>query len=124
PLSANGKIDRKALPAPDGSRPEGESAYQAPQNAVQEALAKIWAEVLRLEQVGIHDNFFELGGDSILSIQIIARANQAGLNLTPKQVFQHQTIAGLAAVAGTAGVIHSEQGTVTGPVALTPIQHW
>src|SRR5205823_10649833 len=122
PLTPNGKLDRKALPAPD--RAELETNYAPPQSAAEEALAKIWSEVLRVERVGIHDNFFELGGDSILSIRIIARANQAGLRLTPRQVFQHQTIASLAAVAGTAAVAESEQGPVTGAVSLTPIQRW
>ncbi|HLK56987.1 MAG TPA: amino acid adenylation domain-containing protein [Chthonomonadaceae bacterium] len=124
PLTPNGKIDRKALPAPDGARPVGEREYQAPRTSTEEALAKIWSEVLRLPKVGIHDNFFELGGDSILSIQIIARANQADLHLTPRQVFQHQTIAALAAVAGTGPQLQSEQGTASGPVPLTPIQRW
>nr|UXE44290.1 linear gramicidin synthase subunit B [uncultured bacterium] len=124
PLSPNGKVDRKALPAPDGSRPELESAYEAPRTATEKALAEIWTEVLRVERVGIHDNFFELGGDSILSIQIIARANQAGLRLTPRQVFQHQTIAGLATVAGTGAAAAGEQGSVSGATPLTPIQRW
>jgi non-ribosomal peptide synthase protein (TIGR01720 family) len=80
--------------------------------------------VLRLERVGIHDNFFELGGDSILSIQIVAKANQAGLRLTPKDIFQYQTVAELAEVAGAAPAIEAEQGLVTGRMPLTPIQQW
>jgi non-ribosomal peptide synthase protein (TIGR01720 family) len=87
-------------------------------------LATIWAEVLDLDKVGIHDNFFELGGDSILGIQIIAKANEAGLRLTPQQLFQHQTIAELADVAGTTPSVQAEQGIVTGPAPLTPIQRW
>ena len=63
---------------------------------MEQALADIWAAGAARERVGIHDNFFELGGDSILSIQIVARARQAGLQLTPRQLFQHQTIAALA----------------------------
>jgi amino acid adenylation domain-containing protein/non-ribosomal peptide synthase protein (TIGR01720 family) len=124
PLTENGKLDRCALPAPDATRPNLEETYAAPRDAVEEVLAEIWAKVLGLERVGIHDNFFELGGDSILSIQIIAKANQSGLRLTPKQVFQYQTIAELAAVTDTAPAIHAEQGLVTGTVPLTPIQHW
>jgi len=80
--------------------------------------------VLGLERVSIYDNFFELGGDSILSIQIVARANQAGLQLTPKQLFESPTVAGLAAVAGTSATIQAQQGLVTGAIPLTPIQHW
>ena len=87
-------------------------------------MAEIWAEVLRQERVGRHDNFFALGGDSILSIQIVARAQQAGLQLMPKQLFQHQSIAELAAVAGTGPQVAAEQGVVSGPVPLTPIQRW
>jgi non-ribosomal peptide synthase protein (TIGR01720 family) len=124
PLTSNGKVDRKTLPAPDTTRPELAGTYVAPRTSVEELLAGIWTEVLGLEKVGIHDNFFELGGDSILSIQIVARANQAGLRLTPKQLFGHQTIAELAKVAGTTSVFQAEQGLVTGEVLLTPIQRW
>jgi non-ribosomal peptide synthase protein (TIGR01720 family) len=124
PLTPNGKVDRRALPAPDTTRPELAGAYVAPRTSVEELLAGFWADVLGLEKVGIHDNFFEVGGDSILSIQIIARAKQAGLALTPKQLFQHQTIAELATVAGTTSVFQAEQGLVTGEVLLTPIQRW
>ncbi|MEG5016670.1 MULTISPECIES: amino acid adenylation domain-containing protein [unclassified Microcoleus] len=124
PLTPNGKVDRKALPAPDRDRPELEEAFAAPSTAIEKILAEIWAQVLGLEQVGIDDNFFELGGDSILSIQVISKANQAGLRLTPKQLFQHQTIAQLAAVADTTETQQSEQGLITGEVPLTPIQHW
>ena len=105
-------------------RPELQSAYESPQTPAEITLAGIWADVLRIERVGIHDNFFELGGDSILSIQIIARANQAGLKLTPRQIFLQQTIAELARVAGTGAAMHAQQTQLTGSVPLTPIQHW
>ena len=124
PLTPNGKVDRKSLPVPDGAQPEFEHEYIMPQNEVEEILAGIWAKMLGVERVGIHDNFFELGGDSILSIQVISRANQAGLRLSPKDLFQHQTVAKLAAVAGKAVEVMAEQGLVTGPVSLTPIQRW
>lgn len=126
PLTANGKVDRKALPSPDFSNrdPLTSHPYVSPRTPNEEILATIWTEVLGAKQVGIHDNFFELGGDSILSIQIIARANQVGLQLTPRQLFQHQTIAELAAVAGTVPSAQAEQGIVTGAIPLTPIQHW
>jgi amino acid adenylation domain-containing protein/non-ribosomal peptide synthase protein (TIGR01720 family) len=121
PLTRNGKVDRRALPAP--YLQEGlEVSFVAPRTPEEEILAQIWSQVLRVKQVGIHDNFFELGGDSILNIQIITRARQAGLLLIPKQLFAHQTIAELAAVAGTTKVAHIEQGLVTGAVPLTPIQ--
>ena len=80
--------------------------------------------MLGVEQVGIHDNFFGLGGDSILSIQIVARAKEAGLRLAPRQLFQYQTVAELAAVAGVEQAAAAEQGIISGEVPLTPIQHW
>jgi amino acid adenylation domain-containing protein/non-ribosomal peptide synthase protein (TIGR01720 family) len=124
PLTSNGKVDRRALLASDITRPALEQAFVAPRTPVEQVLTGIWAEVLGLEQVGIQDNFFEIGGDSILSIQIVARANQAGLKLTPKQLFEYKTIAELATVVSTISVVQAEQGLVTGPVLLTPIQRW
>ncbi|MBD1938351.1 non-ribosomal peptide synthetase [Microcoleus sp. FACHB-68] len=124
PLTPNGKVDRKALPSPEKTRLEQEKAFTAPHTPVEETLAQIWTQVLGLKQVGIDDNFFELGGDSILSIQVIAKAHQAGLKLKPKQLFQYQTIAQLAAVAGTTTALESQQELITGKFPLTPIQHW
>ena len=124
PLTPNGKIDRRALPVPDEARPKLQQTFVAPRTPVEERLAMIWCQVLGVKPVGVYDNFFELGGDSILSIQIIARANRAGLRLTPKQLFQHQTVAELAQVAHTAPAFQAEQGAITGKVPLTPIQHW
>jgi amino acid adenylation domain-containing protein/non-ribosomal peptide synthase protein (TIGR01720 family) len=96
----------------------------APRTDAEATLAGIWAEVLGVERVGVEDNFFELGGDSILSIQVVSRARQAGLNLMPRDLFLHQTVASLAGNAGDAPRERSEQGPVTGAVPLTPIQHW
>lgn len=93
-----------------------------PRNAVEEALAAIWSQVLGIERVSTHDNFFAHGGDSIISIQIIARAAQQGIRLTPKHFFQHQTIAELAAIAGTTPAAQAEQGLVAGAFPLTPVQ--
>ena len=124
PMTPNGKVDRQSLPAPDMGRVQAAGAFVAPRTTAERILADIWADVLRLERVGMHDNFFALGGDSILSIQIIARAHQTGLRLTPKQLFQHQTIAELATVAGITPSIQAEQGLVLGPVPCTPIQQW
>ena len=92
PLTISGKIDRKALPAPEQQRPELGDLYVAPRTAAEKKLAAIWSKALRVEQVGIHDNFFELGGDSILSIQIISAARRVGLKLTPKLLFANQTV--------------------------------
>ncbi|HEY5868694.1 MAG TPA: condensation domain-containing protein, partial [Candidatus Tectomicrobia bacterium] len=124
PMTPNGKVDRQSLPPPDMERLQSAGTFFAPRTTAESTLAGIWAEVLRLERVNIHDNFFELGGDSILSIQIIARANQAGLRLTSKQLLQQQTIAELATVACLTTAIQAEQGLVLGPVPLTPIQQW
>ena len=124
PLTPNGKVDRQMLPAPDASRPELKDTYVSPRTPLEEKLANLWAEVLKVERVGIHDNFFELGGDSIISIQIVARAHQVGIELAPKQLFENQTIAELAAVASLNQGVMAEQGMVTGSVPLTPIQHW
>jgi len=124
PLTSNGKVDRKRLPDPETSRPELNESYAAPRTEAERVLAKIWSEVLRVEQVGIHDNFFELGGDSILNVQIITRARQRGIHLTAKQVFYHQTVAELAAVAGSTPEIKATQDEVTGAVELTPVQQW
>ncbi len=80
--------------------------------------------MLGLSAVGIHDNFFEIGGDSILSIQVIARAHAAGLDLTPREIFDNQTIATLASVARSAPAANCTQEPVIGPAVLTPIQRW
>ncbi|RNB59090.1 amino acid adenylation domain-containing protein [Brevibacillus gelatini] len=124
PLTPNGKVDRKSLPAPDFQRPELAGEFVPPSTEKEQRLAAIWKDVLGIEQIGIHDNFFELGGDSILSIQIVSRANQAGLTLTPKQLFEYQTIAELAQVVEEKAAVQAEQGPITGEVPLLPIQKW
>ncbi|WP_447971455.1 amino acid adenylation domain-containing protein [Nitrospira sp. M1] len=96
PLTPNGKVDRTALPDSDASDEEA-TTYAGPSNSAEATLVKIWTEVLRREPIGIHDNFFELGGDSILTLQVIARAHRQGLKLTPKQLFEWPTVAQLAA---------------------------
>ena len=123
PITANGKLDRRALPAP--AAPMRREAAAPPSTPVEAALADIWARVLRTAAPGVHDNFFECGGDSILGIQVIARAREAGLRLTPRQLFEHPTIAGLAAVAAAAAPAASEPAAgEDGDFALSPIQRW
>ncbi|WP_095143824.1 non-ribosomal peptide synthetase [Pseudomonas sp. Irchel s3b6] len=122
PLTANGKLDRRALPTPDLDL--NRQAYVAPSNALEQTLAGIWCDVLNVEQVGLNDNFFELGGDSILSIQVVSRARQQGIHFSPRDLFQHQTVQALAAVATRTEQVMAEQGLLTGESALTPIQHW
>ncbi len=105
-------------------RPNLDNAYVAPRSEVEQTIANIWQELLGIEQVGIDDSFFELGGDSVLGIQVSARAAKAGFRLTPQQLFEQQTIAKLAEVVSTTQVEQAEQGLITGPIPLTPIQHW
>ncbi|WP_169534008.1 non-ribosomal peptide synthetase, partial [Actinoalloteichus spitiensis] len=122
PLTANGKVDRAALPAPGADLTSGE--HVAPADETERALCAIWAEVLHREEVGATDNFFELGGDSILSIQVVSRARRAGYTLSTRDIFQRQTVRALAAAladpAGP-GVGELEQGVVSGPVGTTPV---
>lgn len=124
PLTGNGKVDRRALPAPDVSRPSRKETYVAPRTPAEQALSRIWGEVLGIDSPGVHDNFFELGGDSILSIQVISRARQAGLAVTPRQLFHSPSIAELAALVPQAGDVSAREETTMGEVGLTPIQRW
>jgi amino acid adenylation domain-containing protein/non-ribosomal peptide synthase protein (TIGR01720 family) len=125
PLTTNGKVDRQALLTLDRTRAGAIGGFVAAQTSLEQSLAKIWSEVLGLEKIGVHDNFFELGGDSILSIQIVSRARQAGLQLTPKHLFQHQTIAELTSVVADAvNDTNAQPEAVSGTVPLTPIQQW
>ena len=124
-LTNNGKVDRRALPAPDDQRPELADNYVAARTPVEEKLAAIWSDVLRIEKIGIHDNYFELGGDSIQSTLVVSAARKQDLQLTPKQLFEYPTVAQLASVA----VVRSDsavgqQEPVEGDSPLTPIQHW
>jgi amino acid adenylation domain-containing protein/non-ribosomal peptide synthase protein (TIGR01720 family) len=124
PLTPNGKVDRRQLPEPEAPSASARREPENPRTSAERLLAQIWREVLGVEEVGVFDNFFELGGDSILAIQVIARASQAGLQLTPKLLFKHQTVAALAAVAQPSGAAQAEQGAVAGPVPLTPWVRW
>ncbi|MBG6090820.1 non-ribosomal peptide synthetase [Actinomadura viridis] len=125
PLTVNGKLDRAALPAPDFA---AKVSGQAPRTPQEETLAGLFAEVLGLERVGVGDGFFELGGDSIIAIQLVSRARQAGLVISPREVFQHQTVEQLAALArpvDEAGTFDKEPpGAAIGPVPATPIMRW
>jgi len=125
PLTDNGKLDRKRLPAPE-SVADGPRAERAqPQTPLERMLASIWSSTLRTEPIGLHDNFFELGGDSILTIQIVARARDAGVRITPRQLFDHPTIATLASVAtATQSDVGRSERVSGGAAPLTPIQCW
>ncbi|MFE3873982.1 non-ribosomal peptide synthase/polyketide synthase [Kitasatospora sp. NPDC059146] len=122
PRTVSGKTDRRALPAPP-AQPDRSTPYVAPAPGTEQRLAEIWAQVLGVERVGARDNFFALGGDSILSIQIVSRARSAGLALTTKDVFRHQSVAELALI--TQEVIeHQEIEPEPAEAPLTPIQRW
>jgi len=120
PLTPNGKVDHRALPLPERSH----APQRLPQSEIEKTLAQIWQNLLGISQVGLYDNFFALGGDSILSIQVVSRAKRAGIRFSTKQLFENQTIAELAKVAGSEESLIAQQDAVTQNAALTPIQHW
>ncbi|MEN8176173.1 MAG: condensation domain-containing protein, partial [Pseudomonadota bacterium] len=122
PLTPNGKLDRRALPEPE--RQINAENYVAPRNEIELALQTIWQSLLRRSPIGVHENYFNLGGDSILSIQIIARARDMGLGLSPRDLFEHQSIAELALAVQPLATLLADQGTLTGPLPLTPIQRY
>ena len=144
PLTPNGKVDRKALsarPVSGTSEWLEHADFVEPRTATEAGLVDIWLQLLQLERVSIHDNFFTVGGDSILSLQVVSRARQRGISITPRQIFQYQTIAELADAvqprptqsfncaqsAQVASIVPpwtlDAQALVTGEVPLTPIQH-
>lgn len=129
PLTKNGKIDTKALPKSEGSMQIAEEHLtEEAATETEQALIEIWKNLLGLETVGIHDNFFNLGGDSIITIQLVSRARNAGYKLAVPDVFTHQTIARLGKyleqTAKSSSEVMGEQGLLKGDVGLLPIQQW
>ncbi|MCY7909667.1 amino acid adenylation domain-containing protein [Bacillus inaquosorum] len=122
PLTSNGKINRKGLPAPDFGL-QDRAEYKAPRTKVEEILVSAWEAVLGAENVSILDNFFDLGGDSIKSIQVSSRLKQSGYKMEIKDLFQYATIADLSPHIKQ-NLRIADQGEVKGKVSLTPIQHW
>ncbi|GKT30579.1 Linear gramicidin synthase subunit C, partial [Aduncisulcus paluster] len=122
PLTSNNKLDIRALPAPEYGSLGAE--YRAPGTAVEEILAGVYAQVLGVERVGVDDSFFDLGGDSILSMQVVARARAAGVLCRPRDVFIEQTVSRLAVVAEITGGEAYVADEGLGPVAATPIMRW
>src|SRR5262245_56074147 len=121
PLTLNGKVDRKALPAPEG-RDARESVYVAPRNEIERALCEVWQEALRQDRIGIRDNFFSLGGDSILSIRVVSMLKRRGIALAVKDIFQYQTIEEIAARVELTVARQQPQEAVEGEMPLLPIQ--
>src|SRR5262249_18133315 len=121
PLTVNGKLDARALPAPEYADAD---RYRAPDSAIEGILAGIYAQVLGVERVGVDDSFFDLGGDSILSMRGVARAGAAGLRCRPRDIFVEQTVAGLARVTAVADGQADVIDDGVGPVVATPIMHW
>ncbi|MCV7298533.1 amino acid adenylation domain-containing protein [Mycobacterium barrassiae] len=121
PLTVNGKLDTRALPAPEFSDTDN---YRAPSTAFEEILAGIFAEVLGVERVSVDDSFFDLGGDSILSMQVVARARAAGLVCRPRDIFVEQTVARLAQVTVFADAEGGAVDEGIGPLVSTPIMEW
>jgi amino acid adenylation domain-containing protein len=119
PLSSSGKLDRRALPEPDAARPELAAGFVPPEEPREQALAAVWSEVLQVERVGRNDNFFALGGDSILSLQVLSKAREQGLELSLQQIFQYPTIRELAAQVGrgdaAAPLLHLEPFELLSP---------
>ncbi|MGY4761311.1 non-ribosomal peptide synthase/polyketide synthase [Paenibacillus caseinilyticus] len=122
PLSPNGKIDRKALPAVEGNV-HADAEYAAPRTPVEKALVSVWESVLGMKTVGIHDHFFELGGDSIKAMQVSSRLQQAGYKLDMKHLFTYRTVAELSTFVQPL-TRTADQGEVMGETLLIPIQHW
>ncbi|WP_431900907.1 amino acid adenylation domain-containing protein [Amycolatopsis thermoflava] len=122
PLMPSGKVNRKALPDPG---PEPTSGSRAAATEAERILCRVMAEVLRVPEVGAEDNFFGLGGDSILSIQFVSKVRAAGLRISPRQVFEHQTAAALARAVDTDVVVSDEdRAQGVGEVPLTPVMRW
>ncbi|RZG12167.1 amino acid adenylation domain-containing protein, partial [Pseudoalteromonas sp. CO342X] len=125
PLTLNGKLDRRALPAPEIDSEE----FVAPRNETEQALCQVWQDVLGLAQVGIEDNFFRLGGDSIVCIQLVSRLRQAGYVCQVKDIFNAPTVAQLSCLLADnmlngVAQVEAEQGELVGTFDLLPIQQW
>ena len=121
PLTVNGKLDKQALPVPEYGDAD---RYRAPTTPSEEILAGIYAEVLGLDRVGVEESFFDLGGDSILSIQVVARARAAGLWCRPRDIFVQQTVAGVARVARLADGQSDQMDDGVGELVATPVIRW
>ncbi|HWH77411.1 MAG TPA: condensation domain-containing protein, partial [Candidatus Binatus sp.] len=122
PLTANGKIDRKALPPPNGERPQLDQGFVEPRTEIEELIAQVWCEMLKLDQIGVHDNFFELGGHSLLATRVVARLqSNFHVDLALRKLFELPTVAGLAQHIDL--LRHNEFGTIIAPIAPVDRTH-
>ncbi|XGU21925.1 phosphopantetheine-binding protein [Rhodococcus sp. 3Y1] len=127
PMTANGKLDRRALPVPDLRATQARS--RAAESDTERTLAALFVDVLGVESVGVDDSFFSMGGDSIMSIQLVARARDAGLVFTPRDVFEVKSVAGLAVLLASTKddepeVLEELPGDGVGHVPLMPVAQW
>ncbi|QYX31220.1 non-ribosomal peptide synthetase [Sphaerospermopsis torques-reginae] len=124
PLTAQGKINRAALPLPDWNQATTRKSFTPPHTDAEKVLCRVWEQVLGVARIGIEDNFFDLGGDSILALRVVTEMRRQGWILTPKEIFQEQTVQRLAMVAQIQNCAIPENQIATGEVPLTPIQQW
>jgi amino acid adenylation domain-containing protein len=116
PLTPNGKLDRNALPAPDGERPNLDQGFVEPRTEIEELIAQVWREILKLDNIGVHDNFFELGGHSLLATRVVARLRGSlNVDVALRKLFELATVAGLG--QHIEQLRHSEFGTNSAPIA-------
>ncbi|MBD2603288.1 amino acid adenylation domain-containing protein [Scytonema hofmannii FACHB-248] len=124
PLTAQGKINRKALPIPDWNQAAAKRSFTAPKTDAEKVICHVWEKVLGLDSIGIEDNFFDLGGDSILALKVVTEMRRQGWLLTPKEIFQEQTVQRLGAVAKMMYAPEIAATTAIGEVLFSPIQKW
>ncbi|BAZ03056.1 amino acid adenylation domain-containing protein (plasmid) [Tolypothrix tenuis PCC 7101] len=124
PLTAQGKINRQALPVPDWNQASNKRSLTPPQTDAEKVICHVWEKVLGLDGIGIEDNFFDLGGDSILALKVVTEIRRQGWILTPKEIFQEQTVQRLARVAQMMYAPALAASKAVGEVLLTPIQKW
>ncbi|VXD10550.1 Non-ribosomal peptide synthase, involved in Hassallidin biosynthesis [Planktothrix serta PCC 8927] len=124
PLTAQGKIDRQALPIPDWHQSAARQSFLPPQTEAEKVICAVWTKVLEVDGIGVEDNFFDLGGDSILALKVVAEIRRQGWLLTPKEIFQEQTVKRLGVVVERVHSLTIPARTAEGSVLLTPIQKW
>jgi aryl carrier-like protein len=122
PLTQNGKLDRKALPAPEGDAYAARN-YEAPEGEVEIQIAQLWSELLKLERIGRHDNFFELGGHSLLAVTLLERLRALGLEVDVRAIFASPTLMQLAATVGNSrGQVEVPRNVISDLSTLLTVQ--